>query len=410
VPLRFMNPNYHVILIHYPLGVFVLGVILETLSFMWRRSSIRLAARWMILLGALLMLPAATSGIFALHDVQRQSADGMPMERAAFLSRHVWVMGSATILALLCAVVGLGASNRMRERLRYILLGGLLATVGMLVYGAWFGGETIYRQGTSVSLIGYEAGESQPTDFKPVLRIPAEPKIDFSTPKKKYSTIVNYYMGGALQGHIIMAGLAFAVAMGALGLSMRRRATIHAAEAADLEALTQETGSIANPPPRRVTDDVTVVRTLNPGMQVDPDESRLPVARFWLLAAVVFALVAVGGYWVMAGRDFFSPDAFKTDFVENLKKDQIRHFVHIILGGALVVLALLFAVTAMSLPRRATPLMIFGTLLVLVIAAQVWIGITLTFDQTDGDDKKLLYHLHEPEAPKTTAPSASGMP
>src|SRR5206468_5659613 len=130
------------------------------LSFMWRRSSIRLAARWMILLGALLMLPAATSGIFALHDVQRQSVSDMPAERAAYLSRHVWVMGSATILGILCAVAGLGASDRMREKLRWILISGLLATVGMMVYGAWFGGETIYRQGTSVSLIAYEAPET----------------------------------------------------------------------------------------------------------------------------------------------------------------------------------------------------------------------------------------------------------
>src|SRR5205807_2675734 len=69
VPVRFLNPNYHVILIHYPLGVFVLGVILEMFSFFWRKSSVRSAARWMILLGALLSIPAATSGIAALDEV-----------------------------------------------------------------------------------------------------------------------------------------------------------------------------------------------------------------------------------------------------------------------------------------------------------------------------------------------------
>ena len=46
MPLRFVNPNYHVILIHYPLGVFVLGVILELLGLIfWRRSSARVAGR-----------------------------------------------------------------------------------------------------------------------------------------------------------------------------------------------------------------------------------------------------------------------------------------------------------------------------------------------------------------------------
>ena len=74
MPVRFLNPNYHVILIHYPLGVFVLGVILEMFSFFWRKSSVRSAARWMILLGALLSIPAATSGIAALDEVKTLGA------------------------------------------------------------------------------------------------------------------------------------------------------------------------------------------------------------------------------------------------------------------------------------------------------------------------------------------------
>ena len=39
---EFINPNWHVILIHYPLGVFVLGVVIERFSFLYRRSTLRL--------------------------------------------------------------------------------------------------------------------------------------------------------------------------------------------------------------------------------------------------------------------------------------------------------------------------------------------------------------------------------
>ena len=49
----FINPNFHVILVHLPLGVFLLGVLIELLSFMYRRSTLSVAGRWMVLLGAL---------------------------------------------------------------------------------------------------------------------------------------------------------------------------------------------------------------------------------------------------------------------------------------------------------------------------------------------------------------------
>ena len=38
-------PNLHVILIHYPLGVFFIDLIIELGSFIWRRSSVRTAGR-----------------------------------------------------------------------------------------------------------------------------------------------------------------------------------------------------------------------------------------------------------------------------------------------------------------------------------------------------------------------------
>src|SRR5688572_1229892 len=60
-------PNWHVILIHYPLGVFMLGMLLELLLLVFRHHGpVRSAARWMIVLGALAGLPAAYSGMYAL--------------------------------------------------------------------------------------------------------------------------------------------------------------------------------------------------------------------------------------------------------------------------------------------------------------------------------------------------------
>ena len=64
-----IHPNWHVVLIHVPLGVFVLGVLIELFAFLYRHSPVRAVARGMIWIGALASLPAAYTGIYALADV-----------------------------------------------------------------------------------------------------------------------------------------------------------------------------------------------------------------------------------------------------------------------------------------------------------------------------------------------------
>ena len=206
MPLRFVNPNYHVILVHYPLGVFVLGVFLELFSLLWRKGSIRVAGVWMILIGAILSLPAAASGIYALWDVA--SSQGGPgglisqPERYRLLKLHVIFQSCASLLAVICAIVGLGASDAWRAKLRLPLLLGVSAACGMMVFGSWNGGETVYQQGTAVQIVN-QNGELQKPE-KPVY-------------KTKYSEIVKYYIGGEKQVHIITAGFALSAAMAALG-------------------------------------------------------------------------------------------------------------------------------------------------------------------------------------------------
>lgn len=397
MPLRFINPNYHVILIHYPLGVFVLGVFLELFSIFWRRSSIRLAARWMIALGALLMLPSATSGIFALHDVRKQ---GIDPARYEMLKSHVWLMGCATILAVACAVIGIGASNRWRRKLYFPLLAGVVAAWGLMVVGSWHGGETIYQQGTGVAIIKVNKvrdddgnlvrdAKGQPIYKTVYKKLPEPQKRSF----KDYQDVVNYYIGGDLQIHIITAGFAFAVAMGALGLSIRRLTSASSEESEPEPVLLQRTATVgaavgghgAANAPRRVTDDISVLRSFNPDVDIEAEPERLPVFRFWLLTAVVVIATAVLGYWVVAGQNYFNIDgwhSFRDSLVTNLLPGQRvgRYKAHLALGCALLALALLCGTLAAFAPRRPVLLGIAGLLLVLVIAAQIWIGVLMTFD------------------------------
>src|SRR5438552_9826825 len=66
---EYITPNWHAVLIHAPLGLLSVGIAMEVLGFLWRKSGARMAARWMILLGAITAVPAVTSGIYAYRDV-----------------------------------------------------------------------------------------------------------------------------------------------------------------------------------------------------------------------------------------------------------------------------------------------------------------------------------------------------
>jgi uncharacterized membrane protein len=396
MPLRFVNPNYHVILIHYPLGVFALGVFLELFSLLWRKSSVRAAAAWMILLGAFLSLPAVTSGISALYDVSKfQHITG---ERYELLKMHVWYQSCASLLAVTCAVIGLGLSDSGRKKLHLPLLLGFLIALGGMVAGSWNGGETIYRNGTSVLIID-KKGEITELE-KPDLT-------------DKYNKFVNYYAGGEQQLHIIGAGFAFAALFAGLGLSIRRLTTLRAA-AAENAAERQITRPPTGAPPRRTTDDLSVIRSLNPESGLDYEPPHVPVGRWWLVATLVTVLTAVGGYWIMSQQDFANPTGWNDDFVSRLGLSKVgvllqpktwdinRHLAHVALGGAMVLLALFLGLISKVAPRRPWLLTLFGFLLVLTVGAQVWMGIALTFDGGKGP----LFRF-KPVATETTSESSN---
>ncbi|HET6248790.1 MAG TPA: DUF2231 domain-containing protein [Tepidisphaeraceae bacterium] len=424
MPLRFINPNYHVILIHYPLGVFILGVFLELFSFLWRRSRVRIAARFMIVAGALLTLPAATSGMYALFDVQQNQ--GITDARYQMLRWHVIYMGIASLLAVFCAVVALGSSDRWRRRLYFPLLLGVVGAWALMILGAWHGGETIYQQGTAVAIIKTNDGKTHIHEPQP--EAPPVASLDSdSTPKEireaKYNRTVDYYIGGSLQQHMILAGFALAFAMAALGLSMRR---LNAGEAIDDDLIIE--GIAAGRPaaggrtpvrgqvggtPRRGTDDISVIRSFNPDASIGGEVAAdVPAGRFWLLTALVVLVTLVAGYWVIEGSNFLDPThltTFKNNSIVAKKWPFSRHQAHFYLGAAFFVLALICGLLAWIAPKRSLLLGFFGLLLVLVIAAQVWIGVLLTFD----DSGHSLYHFSHGDETTTSSTSettTSGAP
>lgn len=374
MPRHLISPNIHVVLVHFPLGVFVLGLFLEILCFLWRRSSVRLAARWMLLLGGLLAVPTALSGVDAFADVNENTRHvvhteesdrrekGVSEDQWGYLKKHILYTSIGSGLAAIGVTIGLGLSDRMRKRLHYPLLAVLIVAAGLLVYGSHFGGEGIYLESVAVNLRG-------------------EPATGLE------------YLAPARSTHVLAAGLALAVALGALGLSSR---TLSEARAADqnaeaereLAALAPAGG--ATPVPRRGVDDLTVARTLNAEAEVVAP--RAPTSRFWLLASVLFLLALVLGTWLLESQEL-SRSSFseaKSHLVSDVWKMarspglQNRRGDHIVIGAALVVLPLILAGAVRVAARHRFVVSVLCALAVLLLAAEVWLGVLLIYKGSTG--------------------------
>jgi uncharacterized membrane protein len=425
VAKEFINPNWHVILIHYPLGVFVLGMLVELFSFLYRRSTLRIAGRWMILLGALAGIPTALSGIYALGNVVRMdlpaaeaNADKpwkavtaeskLNEQQWEFLGRHVWAQGASTAFAVVLVTVGLGASDRWRRRLYLPIFLGLLASLAGMVWGAYYGGEMVYRHGTAVARVQEkgampEATPPRPTESAADEQVEAKRKLEYFVPP--------------LQAHVLLAGLAVAVAFGALGLSMRSIALAEAELESGVPRADDDLGAsdrdmLYEPPVPRGPAAMDVARSLNPETDVNT-RGRLPVSRVWLLASLIGLGAAVAGAWLLAGPDeqrMWEPKKLWAEITPSQ-----RRLAHVVTGVTIVAVPLLLAIVTRVSRRPKVSVTLLALVLLAAVAAQVWLGTLLMLDTEGGSITRFNpadgggNPASAPAAPPATAPATQGI-
>jgi uncharacterized membrane protein len=401
-----VNPNWHVALIHFPLGLFMIGVLIELFSFMWRRHAFRAAGRWMIFIGALSAIPAVTSGIYALSDVSRMGQDQpeaqMPWKdvvavsplwknaQAAELMRdHVLLMAIATAIAVLVCVAWIGCSDRWRARLHLPMLVLLLVSFGLMATGAWHSGEAIYTHGVGVELEGTRP--VVPPTTSPSLASAA--RASFESTDSAAGKLQAQTKHGIervlppLQTHVLLAGVAVAVAMAALALSLR--AAAHGRDGTVVPQVDHIASALGQPESTGIESDV------RGAMDVPAEVTRLriPSARFWMLAFLIALLTALVGDWVLArGLEITKLDgeALRTIMQAIRDRDQsngsfiTRRLAHLCAGGAIIVLPLLLAMFARFAPRARFMLLLLSLLLVAAVAAQIWLGVLLMYDTNVG--------------------------
>jgi uncharacterized membrane protein len=410
---KFIVPNYHVILIHFPLGMLGVGVIIELFSFLWSRSSFRDFGRWLILVGTLLAVPAVTSGLYAFRDVvghgsdqdswsEYKSQSNFSQQDWKFIRYHILLESSATGAALIAVVMWLGASDEWRKIVRVPSLLLLLAAIGLMADGAWHGGEMVFRLGFAV-----QGRQSV---------IP-----DSTTPPQSLQDKIEYYVPRG-EAHLALAGFVFALAAVSLGLSIHRAVRTDAVVVRRVPPTyvpaTAERDSSSRP--------ISLLQALNdPGDEI-PVVRHIPAGRFWMLASLLTILTIASGLWF--GDFLFHPGTKVIDVqmlrsaMQNIKiAGSARMGMHIVFGGSILVLVLILAALTRFAPRGRVLLSGFSLLLVLCMAAQVWVGVLMLFDEdrgplsrfkTDGEANPMEPNNMAPMSPSApaTEPSISPIP
>lgn len=391
-----ITPNLHVALIHFPLAMLSIGVTIEFFSFLWPRSTFRVAGRWMILLGALAAIPATFSGIYAFkaiaqtnmdanwHDLKESSPILSQPAVWNMLRRHTLYQAIASAVAVFVVMIWLGASDRVRKSLHVLMVLILVGVVGAMVYGSWFGGEMVYHKAVAVDLT------TQPTESA---ETPTTMPIKWTDGPTKYEMWFP-----PIELHIIMAGVCTAFAVAAIGLSFRRLHT--AVDPMDEPIVTVSHETMA---PRTHAAAVDLVRSFNPGMDLSL-RPHIPAGRFWMLTFLLALITTLGGLFVIArDADILKDITQKPNQTATLLWNQIkpsdgegaskagekstknyRHFAHAVAGSAIVILPIVLALLVRFAPREKIILSIVTFLLIVAVGLQVWFGILLWLDTPEG--------------------------
>jgi len=403
---QFVSPNLHVVILHAPMGLLFTGLAIEFFSFLgWRRSSFRIAGRWMILLGVLAAVPTVLSGMYALRDVAGrgiEGADQLPWKETLaesklvtaqhgeawnHLKRHTLLMSTSTAALLLIVLGWLSASDNVRHRLYFLFLLVTLGAAGAMAWGAWDSGEAVYRHSVAVES---EAAPHKP-DSAVAATLPASaPVVDAQQIAKN----VEYYVP-PMQTHVMLAGVIVSLSIVALGLSIRN-ATTRPADVGGMDDLAAALSPVPLDDPflpaeqRARMSDTVHLPALRPHYQ--------PASRFWMLAALAGVVTALFGVWVLARAANYNVLDYRGIWEQIRNPDQLngsaqgfeaslkitRRLAHVISGSGIVVLTLLLAIFTRIAPRRKIFVMFLGLLLLATIAVQVWLGTLLLFDTNSG--------------------------
>lgn len=376
-------PNLHVAVVHFPIALLAMGLACEVVAGLCRAASLRSAARWMILLGAMSALPVALSGLYAIRDLASAGGESMGAWRDVMESSritpeqwtallwHARLQGAATIAALLASVWFLACSDVARRVLYLPLLAVVTLSVLATVAGAHVAGEAVYRQGL---------GEvSRAATTPPPASLPGDWDGRAA------------YIFPPLQLHLLIAGAAISLGLVSLAAALRNTTLLGA------------------PPPTKI---------LVPGASrytPTAPPPLLPASRLLLLTALVgLAAAAMGTWYLSRESQTRDPAALWSmampfpprDVLAEANREELRRPAHIVAGSTLVLVPLVMAVWVRFRPRGRLVLSAASVIFLAAAAGQAYVGGLLLLDTPMGPLTRL--QGDPPPAPPTTTSPATG--
>lgn len=345
-------------LVHFPLALLIVGVLLELLTLVFwnlRKSTIRAAGRWMLVLGILAAVPTLTTGLFALHQTaEASSQSGDTWEAVASRStwspelwdnvrEHVKWMTIGTLMLLLGIVIWISGTDNARRNMYLLGIVVLIAGGSMITYGGHAGGELVYQHGVGVKMATpqFDAPSASAGDAGAGLEVGYSP----------------------LELHMFFAGAAIALIAAALGLSIRLSNVLWENRFAEEKAV-----AAGYRPAGRMgqSGNLLSIPVIYPGI-------------FWVLAVLVLCMAISMG---LSTLGLWKPQAVWSYLQSKQARDEMRPVVHVWLGLSILTLAILVGVLIKFSPRRRLLTGIAATLLAVLVVGQIWTGVLMLFDGT----------------------------
>lgn len=352
-----IDPNWHVALVHFPVALLAVGLLMELFGLLGRSPGVRLAGRWMLLLGAVSGAAAAVSGLYALQDVMRAGRltplaewDGLPEEAWTLLRNHAVLQGVATVGALAVVGVYLALGDTLRRALYLPLLLAMVGVVALTLAGSHVAGRAAYEHAVG----------TQATLKRPAATLPPLGEVGVRG--------VAAAVAPPLELHGVLAGLALATGVLALACAWRNASAGESVAPADGE------------------------RQIFPGTgrgDAPRHSGRLPAKRALLATTALAVAAATAGWWHLAQQvdsvklaelwEVAVPFPLQDAFSE-ANREELRRPVHLLLGTVVAGVPVLLAGWTFLRPRGRVVLLGLGTLWLLAAALQVWMGILLLWD------------------------------
>jgi uncharacterized membrane protein len=137
-------PGLHPFLVHFPVALLPLALILEIAAYIWKNAELSRAAWWNQIGGTIGLALAVATGLLAKGGIH------MGDEARILFERHEQLAFAASALFALLLFWRIASRGHIPGRTPSLFLLLLLCGVTMVLTGAWYGGEMVFRHGVGV--------------------------------------------------------------------------------------------------------------------------------------------------------------------------------------------------------------------------------------------------------------------